>query len=94
MMITDTLSIHFAHLQSSKLSLKCASEVVLALRFTRSVSSQLERNRVCILNSFSEVSQMECGHPGSFFYRRGLKSFSEVFEVARQLGNTAQPVFG
>ena len=28
------------------------------------------------------------------FYRRGLKSFQEMFEVARQLGNTAQPVIG
>ena len=42
-----------------------------------------------MLNSFSEVSQMERGHPG------GLKSFQEVvLKLVGQLGNTAQPVIG
>merc|ERR1711916_348573 len=27
---------------------------------------QCERNRICILSSTSEMSQMECGHPGNF----------------------------
>ena len=51
------------------------------------------RNRVFILNSTSEMSQMECGRPGKFLSAWSHR-FSAGDQVARQLEHTVQLVIG
>ena len=43
------------------------------------------------LDSSSEVSQMACGHSGSFLWSQ---SCQEVFTVLKTLENSVQPVIG
>ena len=39
-----------------------------AVRCTMSMSLQFERSQICMLRSTSEMSLMECGHPGNFLF--------------------------
>ena len=64
-----------------------------AHRCTMSVSLEFERSPICMLSSTSEMSLMECGHPGNFLFTWSRMGFHEVITVAEKIENTVQPVF-
>ena len=56
---------------SGSMTMKQTPEV----RCTMSMSLHFERSPSCMLSSTSEMSLMECGHPGNFLLR-GVNEFS------------------